>query len=65
VEPPLVDEYRRSPIEEGLHRPALQREVVVSGESNGGRKVEFAAEPWLDFVEAAGHLGDRGAPEHA
>ena len=65
VEPPLVDEYCRSPIEEGLYRPTLQREVVVSGKSNGWRKVELAAEPWLDFVEAAGHLGERGALEYA
>src|SRR5262245_48209210 len=43
VLPSLVDEYRRSPIEKRLHGPALQREVVASGESNGGREVELAA----------------------
>src|SRR5262245_65865136 len=42
VEPALVDEDRRSPIEEGLHGTALQRELVVSGEAKGGREVELA-----------------------
>jgi hypothetical protein len=65
VEPPPVDEYRRSPIEEGLYCPSLERVVLVSGELDGRCKIEFAAKPGLDFVEAACHLGERGAPEHA
>jgi hypothetical protein len=65
VQPPLVDEHRRATIEEGLHGSALQRKVVVSGESDGGGEVELPAEPRLDLVDASGDVRERGSFEHA
>src|SRR5262249_51644898 len=51
MQPPLEDEDRGAPVEKGLHRPTLQRELVVSSEPEGGREVELATEPGLDLVE--------------